>query len=79
MPRKLERAAERLTRECLGDSTGMIADVCTTSRYLRMGNGDADMVGEAEYNYYVNDWLFLAPSETADSFGAIHERNADYK
>ena len=74
VPRKLERAAERLTRECLGDSTGMIADVCTTSRYLRMGNGDADMVGEAEYNYYVNDWLVAGPSATLDSFAVLAEK-----
>ena len=34
---------------------------------------------EAEYNYYVNDWLFLAPSATADSFVAVHTRHEEYR
>ena len=37
------------------------------------------MALEAELNYYVNDWLFIAPSSTADTFGVIAERHMAYK
>ena len=34
---------------------------------------------KAQYNYYVNDWLFIAPSATADTFAAIHRRHGAYR
>ena len=33
---------------------------------------------EAEHNYYVGDWLLVAPSATADTFGAIAPRLAAF-
>ena len=37
------------------------------------------MAPEAELNYYVNDWLLVAPSATADSFVAISDFHAAYR
>ena len=76
VPRSLETAYETMKEECTGE--GLICDLCTTSRFLRMGNGDREMALEAEYNYYVNDWLLLAPSATADTWSALAERPGAY-
>jgi len=78
---ELESAHDQMRRECLGSDSGLISDMCTTSRFLRLGGGrgDGEMASEAELNYYVNDWLFIAPSSTADTFGAIAERHMAYK
>ena len=56
----------------------MVDTTCTTSRFLRMGKGDALMALEAEHNYYVNDWMYLAPSITADSFSRLASQHAAY-
>ena len=74
---ELERLVAVTRNECLG-TDGDIEALCTTSRFLRMSGGDAAMAPEAEYNYYVNDWLFLAPSATADTFAALAQRHAAY-
>ena len=76
---KLQSARASAKRACLGDEGAVVDHVCPTSRYLRMGNGDAEMHTEAEYNYYVNDWLLLAPSGTADTFGQLSERHEAYR
>ena len=78
VPDALEGALAAMRRECLGNEDGIVNAVCSTSRFLRMAGGDTRMPREAEFNYYVNDWLFLAPSATADSFAAISERRRAY-
>lgn len=76
----LERAYDEMRDACMvgGEGHGMVSDLCTTSRFLRMGNGDQNMVQEATFNYYVNDWFFMAPSKTANTFSAIYEHHDAY-
>jgi hypothetical protein len=78
LSRALEAGYEHTKHECTGE--GLICDVCTTSRYLRMvgTDNDKDMAAEAEYNYFVNDWLVAAPSATADTFVAVYEQHSAY-
>ncbi|KAL1530778.1 hypothetical protein AB1Y20_001676 [Prymnesium parvum] len=65
-------------RACFGRK-GRVLEMCRTSHYLNMvGEADA-MSDEAEYNYFVNDWMLLAPSETADSLGAIGDNFSSYR
>ena len=73
VPRALELAVEASGQICLGNIDGVVSDLCTTGRFLRMGGGqmDLEMAFEAEYNYYVNDWLFLAPSATVRRRAAL--------
>ena len=60
---------------------GTLTDLCRVrtmlssvpkSRYLKVAD-------EANANYWVNDWLLLAPTRTADSFGAIYDKLTDYR
>jgi len=80
MQETFEKAHDKMRDACMvgGDGHGMISDLCTTSRFLRMGNGDQNMVQEAMLNYYVNDWFFMAPSKTVDTFTAIYEHHGAY-
>ena len=78
MPEGFEDAIRAKNEECLGDERGVLNAVCTTSRFLRFTSTDRDMAREAEFNYYVNDWMFIAPSATADTFGQIAERHRAY-
>jgi len=74
----LKRALYLASRDCFG--RGLLNAVCTTSRFLRMGGGELDMhmEREAEFNYYVNDWMFLAPPATADTFTLIAQHHERY-
>ena len=67
---------------CLG-GLGRVMDLCRTSHFLdTMGvgpaKGVATLVREAERNGFVNDFFFIAPSRTADTWDALYTRFHHY-
>ena len=53
-------------------------DLCRTSHFLNTKGvgpaaGKATLVREAERNGFVNDYFFIAPSRTADTWAAATE------
>jgi len=50
---------------------GTYSDYCRASWFMSMVGSGRDLATEAHYNYWVNDWLFVAPSHTAHTFRAI--------
>jgi len=72
------RAAKRTAEQaCLG-RLGRIMDLCRTSYFLNTASvgpayGHFTLVREAERNGFVNDYFFIAPSRTADTWAAATE------
>ena len=59
---------------CLG-GLGRVTDLCRTSHFLNTkgvgpASGKNTLVREAERNGFVNDFFFIAPSRTADTWAA---------
>ena len=55
-------------------------DLCRTSHFLSTASKDhLALSPEAEFNYFVNDWMFIAPSAVADTFALLYERYGDYR
>ena len=77
------RAAKRTAEQaCLG-RLGRIMDLCRTSYFLNTkGVGPAygkfTLVREAERNMFVNDWFFIAPSRTADTWANLYHNYKRY-
>ena len=59
-----------LKSEC-HDDHGSLSDVCGVRGFLSMIGSGKDLPPEAQNNYWVNDWLMVAPSAMAHTFGAI--------
>lgn len=77
--RHANRAAEQA---CLGGQ-GRVMDLCRTSHFLNTKGvgpaaGKATLVREAERNGFVNDYFFIAPSRTADTWAALYHRYDHY-
>ena len=73
-------AYERVRNMCFSKG-GTVSELCHVrnmlrtvpkSRFLRVAD-------EANANYWVNDWMLLAPTRTADSFGGIYDRLTEYR
>ena len=78
--RGLERAYAQTSQTCLTGS-GTVSEFCRVRNMLRSVNPRASRLisDEANFNYWVNDWLLLAPSRTLDTFSAIYDRIEDYR
>jgi len=77
-PGVVTRAYAKMQQICMG-SQGMVHELCRTSRAVAKGGGDASKVTlDAERNYFLNDWIFVAPSRTADTFAAIEPHYETY-
>ena len=78
VPSAVTRAHAAMERTCMGEQ-GIVQELCRTSVAVASGRGDASKVTlEAERNYFLNDWIFVAPSATADTFAAIAPRYGRY-
>ena len=69
-------AHDTLEAQCGHDGNAFagdfLSDLCRVRPYLSLVGSGRDIKAEAQYNYWVNDWLFVAPSRTARSFGLLH-------
>ena len=74
-PRRIRRDATYLP-DWRGDGVGALP--CPQHAAQR-GAPRRAASDEANFNYWVNDWLLLAPSRTLDSFAAISDRIDDYR
>lgn len=73
VPEGVRTALQRAERACLGGAAPQLVDLCRASHFLRAGGKSASsLVREAERNMFVNDWFFLAPSGTADTWAALY-------
>ena len=76
-------AHETLAAECGADGNAFaddhFSDLCRAGPYLAMVGSGKNLEPDAQYNYWVNDWLFVAPSPTAHSFGLLHANLALYR
>ena len=66
--------AYRAMRDACYDDVGSFSDMCRVGYFLRMSRRDKDLLPSSEYNYWINDWMWVAPPRTALSFGGIGER-----
>jgi hypothetical protein len=78
----MRHATRTVEQACLG-GLGRVMDLCRTSHFLdTMGvgpaKGVATLVREAERNGFVNDFFFIAPSRTADTWDALYTRFYHY-
>ena len=73
-------AYETVRQTCYSE-TGTVSELCRVRNMLRSvpGSKHQRIADEANANYWVNDWLLIAPSRTADSFGSIYERLTAYR
>lgn len=78
-----EAAHKTLEAQCGRDGNAFagsfFSDLCRAGAYLSLVGKGKHMKDEAQYNYWVNDWLFVAPSRTAHSFGLLHANLAAYE
>lgn len=77
---RLRDAYDVTRRTCL-TGEGTVSELCRVRNMLRSAAPRASrrVSDEANFNYWVNDWLLLAPSRTLDSFAAISDRIDDYR
>ena len=66
--------AYQALRDACYDDVGSFSDMCRVGYFLRMTRNDKNLLPSSEYNYWVNDWMWVAPTRTALSFGGIGER-----
>ena len=78
VPPSLTRAYEAMKSTCVG-TNGAVPDLCRASYMIGLGRGDTSRLTiDAERSYFLNDWLLLAPSATADTFAEIDPRFDGY-
>lgn len=78
LPSEIKRAYAQASAACFGKGASL-SDYCRVSYFMRSaGDLAARPAREAEYNYFVNDWFLLAPSETADSLLRINSSYEGY-
>jgi len=78
VPPSVRTAVGRAEHECLGGLVHVV-DACRVSHFLRAGGRKTDrLIRDAERNYFINDWFFVAPSATADTWGGLHHRHSAY-
>ena len=70
----------RCVRHASAES-GSVSELCRVRGQLRSLSGSRyrQVSDEANVNYWVNDWLLLAPSSTVDTFSQIYERLPLYR
>ena len=75
------QSAYQSVRETCYAESGSVSELCRVRGQLRSLSGSRyrQVSDEANVNYWVNDWLLLAPSSTADTFGQIYERLPLYR
>ena len=74
---RIGRANGMANEACLGQGGNPVGP-CYAYRFVA-GTGKAQMLTAEGNNYFVNDWFFMAPSSTADSFGEVHLRFEAYQ
>ena len=82
VPDTMRAASNTAEQACLGGQ-GRVTDLCRTSHFLApKGLGPAlgkfTLAREAERNMYVNDWFFIAPSRTADTWAHLYDHYERY-
>jgi len=82
VPDTMRAASNTAEQACLG-GLGRVTDLCRTSHFLATkGLGPAvgkfTLAREAERNMYVNDWFFIAPSRTADTWAHLYDHYERY-
>ena len=65
----VRRAYSEGKAACFGEEPRLYW-TCHASYYLGGRTAVGAMAPETDLNMYMNDWLFIAPSATADSFSA---------
>jgi hypothetical protein len=79
VPPAITSAYQTMKETCYG-TNGRVPDLCRATQMIALGHGDISTVTvDAERNYFVNDWLFVAPSVTADTFAEMEPRIDSYK
>ena len=78
VPESVRTAVGLAEQECLGGLVHVV-DACRVSHFLRAGGKSTDrLIRDAERNYFINDWFFVAPSATADTWSGLHHRHNAY-
>lgn len=82
VPDSMSTASKIAEQACLG-GLGRVVDLCRVSHYLDTkgagpGSGKFTLAREAERNMYINDWFFIAPSRTADTWAHLYDNYDRY-